>query len=162
MSAPKGNRFWEARSSHGRDRIFQTPEILWEACVEYFEWVEANPLEGAKVTHFQGKPVKLKEPKLRAMTLNGLWLFLGVNRKTWDLYREREDFIPVIDTVEAAIYEQKFTGAAADLLNANIISRELGLADKQEHTGKDGKPMEVANTFDVARRLAYLLGKAAE
>nr|WP_261640834.1 DNA-packaging protein [Erwinia mallotivora] len=33
---------------------------------------------------------------------------------------------------EQIIYNQKFTGAAADLLNANIIARELGLADKRE------------------------------
>ena len=33
---------------------------------------------------------------------------------------------------------QKFMGAAADLLNANIISRDLGLADKKDHTSSDG------------------------
>ena len=55
---------------------------------------------------------------------------------------------------EEIIYNQKFTGAAADLLNPNIIARELGLADKQqnEHTGVDGKPIahsvEIKVTFD--------------
>lgn len=44
MAAPKGNRFWEARSSHGRNPKFESPEALWAACCEYFEWVEANPL----------------------------------------------------------------------------------------------------------------------
>ena len=33
---------------------------------------------------------------------------------------------------------QKFAGAAADLLNANIIARDLGLADKQDLTNSDG------------------------
>ncbi|MEX8971554.1 DNA-packaging protein, partial [Escherichia sp. E4736] len=26
MAAPKGNRFWEARSSHGRNPKFESPE----------------------------------------------------------------------------------------------------------------------------------------
>jgi hypothetical protein len=30
------------------------------------------------------------------------------------------------------MYEQKFSGAAAGLLNPNIIARDLGLADKSE------------------------------
>lgn len=47
MAAPKGNRFWEARSSHGRNPKFESPEALWAACCEYFEWVEANPLPEA-------------------------------------------------------------------------------------------------------------------
>lgn len=38
-----------------------------------------------------------------------------------------EDFLGVISQVEAIIYQQKFTGAAADLLNTNIISRDLGI-----------------------------------
>ena len=36
------------------------------------------------------------------------------------------------------IYEQKFTGAAAGLLNPNIIARDLGLADKTDHASSDG------------------------
>lgn len=49
MAAPKGNRFWEARSSHGRNPKFESPEALWAACCEYFEWVEANPLAGEHI-----------------------------------------------------------------------------------------------------------------
>lgn len=44
MAAPKGNRFWEARSSHGRNPKFESPEALWAACCEYFEWADDNPL----------------------------------------------------------------------------------------------------------------------
>ena len=44
MAAPKGNRFWEARSSHGANPKFKDPSDLWGACVEYFEWVDDNPL----------------------------------------------------------------------------------------------------------------------
>lgn len=132
MPAPVGNRFWEARTTHGRDKLFETPDILWAACVEYFEWVEANPLKEEKVFCNQGQVTRAEIAKMRAMTLSGLCLFLGVGRRTFDEYRGREDFLPVIGQIEEAIRDQKFSGAAADLLNANIIARDLGLSDKQE------------------------------
>jgi len=37
MAATKGNQWWKLRAKHGRDKIFKTPALLWEACVEYFE-----------------------------------------------------------------------------------------------------------------------------
>jgi len=132
MVAPEGNRFWEARSSHGRKPIFETPEDLWSACVEYFDWVEDNPLKEGKVFNYQGNIVTASVPKMRAMTLSGLFIFLDISRKTWDLYRKREDYIPVVTQVEDVIYQQKFAGAAADLLNANIIARDLGLKEQSE------------------------------
>ncbi len=51
MGAPKGNRFWEARSSHGRKPIFGDPSQLWDAACQYFTWVDDNPLIEEKVFH---------------------------------------------------------------------------------------------------------------
>ncbi|MDE9557511.1 DNA-packaging protein [Xenorhabdus bovienii] len=132
MAAPKGNRFWEARSSHGRKPIFESPAQLWVACTEYFEWVEENPLYEMKAFSFQGKVTQEALPKMRAMTLTGLCLFLDISEDTWRLYRAREDFIEVTTRAEKIIYDQKFSGAAADLLNANIIARDLGLKEQQQ------------------------------
>jgi hypothetical protein len=132
MAAPKGNRFWEVRSTHGRKPIFESPEHLWEACTEYFEWVEENPLQEGKVFNYQGVIVSASVPKMRAMTMQGLYVFLDIDRKTWDLYCGRQDFIPVTTRVADIIYQQKFTGAAADLLNPNIIARDLGLKEQSE------------------------------
>lgn len=133
MSAPKGNQFWKARSSHGRKPIFENPEQLWEVCTEYFQWVEDNPLQEEKLFAYQGKITRETANKMRAMTLDGLCLFLGISDQTWRDYRKREDFLGVITRAEQIIRVQKFEGAAADLLNANIIARDLGLADKKEH-----------------------------
>lgn len=132
MSAPEGNQFWKARSKSGRDKIFKTPESLWSAAEEYFQWIEDNPLLEGKAAQFQGKFVYGDVKKMRAMTIYGLCRFLHINFKTWQLYKERDDFIHITNEIEEIIKEQKFTGAAADLLNANIIARDLGLADKKE------------------------------
>lgn len=138
MTFQVGNRFWEARSSHGRNPIYADPEELWSSCVEYFEWVEANPLYEEKIFQFQGAIVRDTVAKMRAMTIEGLCLFLGIDRDTWTNYKKRDDFFGVTTRAESIIYEQKFTGAAADLLNPNIIARDLGLADKKDHTSSDG------------------------
>jgi hypothetical protein len=137
MGAPKGNQFWKARTKHGRDKIFSNPDVLWDASCEYFQWVEDNPLFENKVTQYQGVPVDMPVAKMRAMTLDGLCLFLDISIQTWHDYKGRKDFIDVTSRIDSVIRSQKFSGAAADLLNANIIARDLGLSDKQEidHSG---------------------------
>lgn len=132
MAAPKGNQFWKARSKHGRDKKIASAELLKEACEEYFQWVEDNPLQEERLFAYQGVVTKENAYKMRAMTIDGLCIFLDIESHTWRNWREDKDFLPVIDWAEKIIRNQKFTGAAADLLNANIISRDLGLADKQE------------------------------
>jgi len=164
MSAPLGNQFWKARSSHGRKPIFASPNDLWTACVEYFEWVEDNPLYEAKAFSYQGETKIESIPKMRAMTIDGLCLFLDIGIQTWHDYKGREDFTEVTSRAENVIRSQKFAGAAADLLNANIIARDLGLADRSELTGKDGGPIktEDASENEVARRVAFMLAKGLQ
>lgn len=94
---------------------------------------------------------------MRAMTLEGLCIFLDIARQTWDNYCQRDDFLEVTTRVAEIIRTQKFTGAAADLLNPNIIARDLGLAEKREHTGK----VELDDTARAAR-LEALLAKAEQ
>ena len=149
MSAPVNNEFWKARSSHGRKPIFSEPESLWVACCEYFQWVEDNPLLSTELVKFQGAATEAVLPKMRAMTLQGLCRFIDIQYVTWiDWRRNRKDLSNVITRVEEVVYEQKLTGAAADLLNPNIIARDLGLADKKEHSG--GIVIERVNFTDNA------------
>lgn len=143
MAAPVGNQFWKARSKHGRDAIFSDPETMWSACQEYFEWVEANPLLEAKPFAYQGDVTIAEVSKMRAMTIGGLCIFLDISQMTWGEYRKNQDFSYVVTKVEEIIRQQKFTGAAADLLNPNIIARDLGLADKSELSGPNGGAIEV-------------------
>ncbi|MGP6463309.1 DNA-packaging protein [Pantoea agglomerans] len=132
MAAPKGNRFWEARSSHGRNPKFESPEALWSACCEYFAWVEDNPLWEIRAFAYQGDVTQEPVPRMRAMTIMGLCTFLDISRQTWYTLRAMEKYADTTTRVEEIIYDQKFSGAAADLLNANIIARDLGLKDQQQ------------------------------
>jgi hypothetical protein len=147
-----GNRWWEARSSHGRNPKFETADQLLDACLQYFEWNEDNPLYKDQLVTFQGSATHEPVAQMRAMTLHGLCMFIGVARSTWDEWRtSRPDFSDVLAQVEDAIFRQKFEGAAADLLNAGIIARELGLADKKDVVSSDGTmtPQPMVSALDL-------------
>ena len=140
----KGNKFWANKTTFGRTRIFSSPEVMWKASCEYFEWVETNPLWEMKAFPYQGEVTQEEVPKMRPMTVGGLCLFLDIGEQTLADYGQRDDFIDIVAKIKKVIYEQKFAGAAVDLFNANLISRDLGLKDVQarEHSGPDGGPVE--------------------
>jgi hypothetical protein len=149
MAAPAGNQFWKARTKHGRDKIFASADLLWEACLEYFQWVEDNPLWEVKSYMYQGAPVQDQVPRIRAMTVDGLCLFLDITRETWYKWAKEEGFSDIVTRAESVIRSQKFAGAAADMLNANIIARDLGLVDRQEQ--KQVKSLESMDDDELDR-----------
>lgn len=134
MAAPVGNKFWLQRSSHGRKPVFATPDDMWKAACEYFEWVYSNPLEETKAFAYEGEVTLEDIPKMRAMTIQGLCFFLDISDDTWANYSKNEDFLGICNDIKRVIFTQKFEGASAGLLNSSIIVRELGLADKKEST----------------------------
>ena len=121
-----GNSLWRERTTHGRPPVFE-PDELWDACTEYFDFIDENPVMTVELVKYQGLASKVEVPKMRAMTLDHLYNFLDISPQTWANYREKSDYMEIIGKVERIIRTQKFQGAAADLLNANIIARDLGL-----------------------------------
>lgn len=160
MASPKGNKFWEMRSTHGRKPKFSNPDDLWSAACEYFEWVEANPLQEEKIFHAQGIITKATVDKMRAMTIQGLCLFLDIDEQTLTNYEKKQDFFGIVSHIKKVIYTQKIEGAAADLLNSNIIAREVGLTDKKDHTSSDGSMSPDGLTSEQRKnRISELLNK---
>lgn len=141
----KDQQLWKLRKSTGRHALYETKAKLWRKCVKYFDWVEANPLQKTELVKYEGKAKQISIPVMRAMTIRGLCLFLDISRETWHNYRadkrgdedghDREYLAETCSKVEDIIYEQKFTGAAADLLNVQIISSELELKERHELSG---------------------------
>lgn len=132
MSATEGNQWWKLRATHGRGLLFSSPTILWEGCCEYFEatdkrkWVKKD---------WVGKDANEVDRETDTpYTMTGLYIFLDITPQTWKDYRGRQDFIEIVTRVEQIIFTQKFEGAAVGAYNANIIARDLGLADKKETT----------------------------
>lgn len=146
MGAPEGNQFWKLRSKHGRDRLFETPDLLWEAACEYFQWCEDNPFHKSEaktvnIGDYQSQVEIVKLPHMRPFTIQGLCLYLGCNTQYFNQFEKSVEgktdelskgFSLILTHVREIIYNQKFSGAASGFFNANIISRDLGLADKKE------------------------------
>lgn len=139
MAAPKGNEFWKLRSKHGRDKLFATPDLLWDAACEYFQWCNDNPL--IEIDYRGSKMERIELPKMRAFTLEGLCFYLDANKGYFNDFDDAlknktdklsKDFSTVITRIREVVYRQKFEGASAGFLNANIIARDLGLSDKSQ------------------------------
>lgn len=169
MREAKANNFWEQRSSQGRKPIFESPDDLWQACCEYFTWVEENPLDEIKPMTVakggnEGSAIaNAVIPHMRAMTLSGLCIFLDISQQAWYNYAARSGFVDVTTRAYEIIRTQKFEGAAGGFLNPVIIARDLGLSDTTRHTGHDGGPVEVNHApFTIARAIAEVLERGAE
>ena len=150
MAAPKGNKFWKNRSKHGRSKLFETPELLWEEACKYFDWCDNNPLKKQQLFNNKGKIVKSDSNLMRAYTMAGLCFYLKCNEAYLRTFKKQlpeneEDFNTVITDIEKVVFRQKFEGAAAGLLNANIIARDLGLSDKQDIKNNHSGEMKVSH-----------------
>lgn len=133
-----GNSNWKFRKATiSPKRLFKTPQELWDKADEYFTWMDENPMIGFKVTQTNGMIVEMVEPKMRAMSVSSLCTHLCISRMSWDEYSKKEEFRDTCAAVELIIYNQKFEGAAADMLNPGIIARELGLKDRTDVTSGD-------------------------
>lgn len=107
MAAPEGNTFWKLRSKHGRKKLFETPELLWEAACEYFQWCDENPWLQKKAiqkttpvpkTKGRGKNKTItveKEqqihqevsPTARPYSLTGFCIYIGASSGYWTNFK---------------------------------------------------------------------------
>lgn len=137
MAAPKGNQFWKLRSKHGRDKLFATPDLLWNAACEYFQWCDDNDSLTVTKRKTKGK-TKEKEETItkRPYTLTGFLLYCDAGEEYWRNFRAANhlEFKGVISRIESVIETQQLEGAIVGAFNPNIIARKLGLAEKQEST----------------------------
>ncbi len=145
------------KRGRGAPMKFETPEHLWTAALDYFEWCEANPLKEEKLFSYEGCVTRDSISKMRAMTERGLFMFIGIDPTTWYEYCKREDYKWTCEQIKAIIWEQKFTGAAADLLNANLIGKELGLVERKSLEGPDGGPVQIDTSALSSESMEELL-----
>lgn len=134
----RGNQLWKIRAKHGRDKLFATPELMWEAACDYFKWCDENPWyknEPIKSGDMAGETMKVATQ--RPYTMQGLCVFLDCSASYFrsfksTLQEKDKDFLTIINKIEEFVYNQKFEGASVGAFNANIIARDLGLTEKKE------------------------------
>lgn len=116
-------------------------------CFEYLQWCEDNPLYEEKLFAYQGEVTRARVDKMRMPTLGGMCVYLGISLETWCQYRDR--FPDVTREVDALVRDAKLAGAAAELLNPNIVARDLGLGEKTEISGPNGGPIATEVTLNI-------------
>lgn len=146
MAAPKGNKFYMNRQKNGRELIYSTPNDLLEKAYGYFKWCDKTPLkrrELVKGGSMSGNIVDIKMD--RPYTLVGMCVYLGISKRTFDNYEEREDYLPIATHIREVIQQNQIEGAVVGNYNANIVARLLGLTDKQEVETKGGVTINVTS-----------------
>lgn len=143
--------FWNARATEaeekmpskgGRPRIFKSPESVWKAAVEYFEY--QNQQVWNKIDYKGTFAERVSIPTKAPFSIEGLCLFLGVHTKYWwdfkadikknDKEPHKQEYSDIFTRVEEIIFRQQYEGATTGHYNAAIVARKLGLADKKEIT----------------------------
>lgn len=122
---------------------YDTPDQLLRSAISYLQWCDKYPLQSEELFHYKGMVKRSHSKKMRAPTRKGLGTFLGLTEaKLNKLRAQGDDWEDAMQLIEQALFTHKFEGAAAGLLNAGIVSRELGLAERSEITGRDGEPLQ--------------------
>lgn len=151
------------RVKMGPKPVFESPEQLWEAAVEYFEWNERNPLYQPKTIILEGGGTRLEHTEHeRVMTLEALCLHMNTHRSTLlemqqmrGAYKGRSDISAVAIHVQEIIRRQKYEGATSGWFNASIISRDLGLVDRvqtENHTITEPANIDVSKLSKAAKK----------
>lgn len=126
----RGNRIWSTRKTWGPPPLYAGPDELWAKCVEYFDWLDENPIIEQKAV--AGKGV-VNVYRNHPPTIEGLCVHLGVSTKTWwDWRNDRPDLVNVIARVDQMIRGDQIVGGLTDQYNSNLTARITGLADKSE------------------------------
>ena len=138
MAFKEGNNYWEFRGKHGRDFKY-TPEDLWEEAVKYFDWMSTrvwNKKEAIKSGDRAGQLIDI--PTSTPLSIESFCLFADISYDTFRNYLSNEgsyiDFFEITTRIATIIKSNQFEGATVGAYNHSIISRTLGLSDRQDIT----------------------------
>lgn len=125
----------------GRPLKYEPDELLLKFH-EYVTWAKEHPIPIVKkVTNTTTKGDKYSsdaiEQKPRLVSIGGFIVYLGAERSWWDMLdngKRGEEFLRVKGFIREFCQSYQSEMASAEIFNANIVSRLLGLADKKDIT----------------------------
>lgn len=121
-------------NAKGRPRKFANPKQLLNAFQEYLDDRKQRmiSLEEEEIGYvgksdvFKTKTKKIHHP----LSIADFCVFLGCSREWWA--KLPEEFLQVKGIISDYLFAYQLKGAESGAFNANIVARELGLADKRE------------------------------
>lgn len=132
----------------GRPRKFANPNQLLKAFQEY---LEDRKERSVKMAEFEdglvGETIINKEKsrvKHHPLSIVDFCVFLGCSREWWK--KLPDEFLPIKSIISDYIFAYQLKGAENGEFNANLVARQLGLADKKEVAASgDGLTIVVNN-----------------
>lgn len=158
MQFQQGNQFWKQRSKHGRDKLFESPDLLWGAACEYFEYTDSR--KWTKKDWVGKDAIEVDRETETPYTISGFCLYANASRQWWNKFKDNAtpDFLEVIARIEDIMFTQKFEGAAVGAFNTNIIARDLGMVEKTENKNTNlNQNIEIEIDEEKANRIAEKL-----
>ena len=133
------NLYQPVRFNLGRP-LKLSPDQLLQKFQEYVQWCLDNPIVLKTTTtgiSAQGTRYgnEIKEEKPRMVSIGGFLISIGETFSWWknlESGKRKEEFLKVKDLIREFCEDYQKGMAAANVYNANIISRLLGLADKKQ------------------------------
>ena len=132
----------------GRPSAFDSPDQFRESAFEYIEWVKNNPIHKTITAAFQGVINYEKVPHMRGMTQFGLASHMGVGLSTLKDYGAKPEYSAIYAEIDAIMKAWNLDGAMSGDLNASLVARIDGHADKQDIT-TNGESMNKPTTINL-------------
>ncbi|MDR1257873.1 MAG: DNA-packaging protein [Tannerellaceae bacterium] len=133
MSAEKGSKYWTRRNKHGRPRLYASPDALFDAAGEYFEWCSAHPLYKIETCIGKEGPIQVKIPVARPYTVGGLCKHLGYNRSHFyrcvklardrNISKSEDRYLFMFEFIHTIISAQQWEGAMMGVFSPSLVSR---------------------------------------
>lgn len=127
----KGNQVWRLRKENGSKTRYQPGELL-DKFEEYVDYCLKNPLQELQLVKFKEHYEEADVPKMRAISIKGFCAFAGISENTFHYYSKKLDLAEEVELIRTYTENAQYEGAAAGLLQHQIVARMIGLADKKE------------------------------
>lgn len=127
----KGNQVWRLRKKNGSVTKYQPGELL-DKFEEYVDYCLRNPLQELQLVKFKEHYEEADVAKMRAMSVKGFCTFAGISESTFNYYKRKLDLAEEAELIQLYCENAQYEGAAAGLLQHQIVARMIGLADKKE------------------------------
>lgn len=163
MAAAKGNKYAAGYYPPYKPRAYATPELFKEACENYFDWIDQNPIiknEAIKSGLDAGRIIQI--PTQRPYLIEGLCDHLGISYITFLNYESKEEYkeyFSVCAYVRQRIYRQNLEYGYSGAFDAGLVARKLGIADKKEMDARIQTPVIVVKNDDEKKVISDLLDK---
>lgn len=159
----------------GRPKKYTRPRDLQEAVDQYFDAISRTQpiyLEEQEVQNDRGETM-IQRVYFRPPSISGLCLHLGIDKKTWQNYKNRKGFDKVVEgakaQMEAYLEEQLLTREKSVQGIIFNLQNNYGWKQKQEVEIGENTRQQLAETslslkekLDIMRTAADLYAKAEQ